>query len=51
MKMINLHVNEIPLLYKRMRTKPRFEKEAKDNSEMTYLARVSSELFSLEACE
>jgi len=51
MKMINLHVNEISLLYKRMVTKARHEKEAKGNSEMTYLARVSSVLFSLEVCE
>ena len=34
-----------------MDTKPRFEKEAKGNSAMTCLARVSSVLFSPEACE
>ena len=34
-----------------MGTKTRFEKEAKGNSAMTCLARVSSVLFSPEACE
>ena len=33
----NLHVNEISFSYERMSTKTRFEKEAKGNSEMTYL--------------
>ena len=32
----NLHVNEISFSYERMSTKTRFEKEAKDNSEMAY---------------
>ena len=37
----NLHVNEVSFSYERMSTKTRFEKEAKGNSEMTYLpARV-----------
>ena len=33
----NSHVNEISFSYVRMNTKTRFEKEAKGNSEMTYL--------------
>ena len=34
---LNLHVNEISFSYERMSTKTRFEKEAKGDSEMTYL--------------
>ena len=32
----NLHVKEISFSYERMRTKTRFEEEAKGNSEMAY---------------
>jgi len=32
----NLHVNEISISHERMVTKTRFEKEAKDKSEMAY---------------
>ena len=32
----NLHVNEISFSYERMGINPRFEKEAKGNSEMAY---------------
>ena len=32
----NLHVNEISFSYEKMRTKTRFEEEAKGNSEMAY---------------
>ena len=36
----NLHVTEISFSNERMRTKTRFESEAKGNSEMAYCTRV-----------
>ena len=46
----NLHVNEISFSYERMSTKTRFEKEAKGNSEMTYLHIFVFQLPNLVRC-
>ena len=38
----NLHVDDISSSYERMGIKPRFEKEAKGNSEMIYFVRLQT---------